>query len=174
MLCLEPLPCRSSGNGLRRRKGVSWLSALGGKFGLSRPSGLSCPYSVETGLFFLKVARISSLSVGLRNAGCVSSRDRGLVMAECRCSLDAAGLRYAPCLSSRDDGRWDDGATANLSRFGPVLRTLGLFGLGTTWTLVKGLIGLGLGPCSARIWAFWMAMRSQETRPDLDGPGRGS
>lgn len=34
-------------------------------------------------------------------------------------------------------------------------------------------MGLGLGPRSARIWAFWMAMRSQETRPDFEGPGRG-
>ena len=34
-------------------------------------------------------------------------------------------------------------------------------------------MGLGLGPCSARIWAFWMAIRSQETRPGFKGPGRG-
>ena len=34
-------------------------------------------------------------------------------------------------------------------------------------------MGLGLGPSSARIWAFWMAIRSQDTRPGFDLPGRG-
>ena len=46
--------------------------------------------------------RISSLNVGLRNAGCVSSRDRGLVRAECLVSPLGAGLLInALRLSSR-------------------------------------------------------------------------
>lgn len=61
----------------------------------------------------------------------------------------------------------------NLPRLDEELCRLGLRDFGTTCTRVKGLMGLGLGPCSARICAFWMAMRSQETRPDFKGPGRG-
>ena len=123
--------------------------------------------------------RISSLNVGLRNAGCVSSRDRGLVRAECLVSLLGAGLLInALRLSSRGAvGFWveggDEGMTGKRSRFEPELRWLGLLCMGTTWTFVRGLMGLGLGPSSARIWAFWMAMRSQETRPGFDWPGRG-
>ena len=132
---------------------------------------MSCPYSVGTGLF--RVACTSSLSMGLLNAGWVSSLDMGLVKAEYVCSLDT-GLVQSPCLSSLDTGLTEEaGTTGNLPRLDPELRRLGLRGIGTTCTRVKGLIGLGLGPCSARIWAFWIAMRSHETRPDFKGPGRG-
>ena len=148
---------------------VSWLSFL---------EGVGSSYSVETGL--ARVDRISSLKVGLRNAGCVSSRERGLVRAECLVSPLGAGLRVKAVLrlSSRGTvGVWveggDEGITGKRSRFEPPLRGLGLRCMGTTWTLVRGLMGLGLGPSSARIWAFWMAMRSQETRPGFDWPGRG-
>ena len=164
MLWRERLPCLRKGNGLARLKGmVSWLlsSRLGGK-------GPSCPYPVESGP--LNVARISSLNVGLRNAGCFSSREMGLVRAEHRCSLEEAGLLKEPCFSSRETGLWDAGLTGNLSRLEPELRRLELRCIGTTCTRVKGLIGLGLGPCSARIWAFWIAMRSHETIPDFEGP----
>ncbi len=160
------LPCLS-GNALARRQAgplTSWLSFRRGK-GLSSRS-----YSVETGL--RRVSRISSLSVGLRSAGCVSSRDRGLVRAECRWSL-GAGLFKALRLDSRDAGRWADGTTGNLSCLRELeLCWLGVLVIGTTFTRVKGLMGLGLGPRSARIWAFWMAMRSQETRPGFEVPGR--
>lgn len=95
-------PRLRGGKGLTRLKGVvSWLSFLGGAEGLSRPSGVSGPYSVETGL--RSVACISSLHVGLLNAGCVSSRDIGLVKAECLCSLEA-GLLMVLYLSSLDTG----------------------------------------------------------------------
>ena len=105
MLCLEMLPWRrGSGNGLARRKegpvvvvAVSWLSVLVRAGGLTGLMSWSL-YSVETGL--ASVARISSLRVGLRNAGWVSSRDKGVVMAECRCSLLGAGLRNVLRLSS--------------------------------------------------------------------------
>lgn len=41
----------------------------------------------------------------------------------------------------------------------------GDLGIGTTRTCVNGLTGLGEAPCVARMRAFCMAMRSQETRP---------
>ena len=167
MLCPDRLS-RRSGKGLTRRKGESWLSVRGGT-GLRGPRGVSCPYSVEAGL--PSVACISSLNVGLRRAGCVSSRDRGLVRAECLCSLGAGG-RKALGRCSFGAALGGAGAAGNLSRREPELCRLGLLDIGVTWTRVKGLMGLGLGPSSARIWAFWMAMRSQETRPDFDGPGR--
>ena len=90
--------------------------------------------------------------------------------AERRWSLEEVGLLKEPCFSSRETGLWDAGLTGNRSRFEPELRRLGLRCIGTTCTRVKGLIGLGLGPCSARIWAFWIAMRSHETRPGFEGP----
>ena len=175
VLCREMLPWRS-GKGLMRRKAPSWLSFLeeGEGTGLPRPSGVSWSYSVEAGLPI--VARISSLSVGLLSAGCVSSRDKGLVRAECLWSPGAGLLTPPPPpprRSSRDAGRWDEGATGKRSRLEVERRRLELLRTGTTWTCVRGLIGLGLGPSSARIWAFWMAMRSQETRPGFGWPGRG-
>ena len=169
MLWRERLPCLRKGSGLARWKEVvSWLlsSRLSGR-DPSRPS--SGPCSVEESVP-LNVSRISSLNVGLRKAGWVSSREMGLVRAERRWSLEEAGLLKEPCFSSRETGLWDAGLTGNRSRLEPELRRLELRCTGTTCTFVKGLIGLGLGPCSARIWAFWIAMRSHETRPDLEGP----
>lgn len=175
MLWRERLPCLRKGNGLARLKGVvSWppSSRLGGRGAsrLGRSSG-ACPVEESSPL---NVSRISSLNVGLRSAGWVSARETGLVRADRRCSLEEeAGLLKEPCFSSRETGLWDAGRTGNRSRLEPGLRGLGLRCIGTTCTRVNGLIGLGLGPCSARIWAFWMAMRSHETRPAFEGPGGG-